>query len=606
MRYKHIVKIKNSILKNIKYMVRLVGGIDHKIIPFCILKNVMEKGFYSFFLVYFIKLLYDMVEGNGDFHKISLFLAVTCFFQMIVNIVSNQYEYYEEVHLPSIISNLYSNVFVKAMKMPLEKVENPDYYSKYTRALNNAQNSIMRTISLLGDTSGQLVRLILLVFITILIDPVLLLLPFFSIVNSVIVSAIRSRMEFRQRIELTEFERKTSYCKRVFYEKKYAQELRLYDVKKDIGNLFEESVSNMQAVRKKYMIKLSLIEIWEKLIIRTLLLVVACIYLSYQVVCLKKLTVGEFAGAMAAISNISYCMGYLSYYIGELFRHSKECFHFISFMESEEKDSKKDKQWVKVSTLQTLEANNLSYCYHGEKEPILDNISFSIKKGEKIALAGFNGAGKTTLAKIILGLYQNYEGEIKWNQIPISEFLPEDYHKKISSVLQDFAIYELPVAQNIMQKDGDYDESRLIDSLVLSGLWEKIKTLPHGIQTTVFTELDQEGANFSGGELQKMALSRVFYNREADLIILDEPTSAMDPISEYNVYNNLFRVFHDKTILFVSHRLLTCTMADRIFMMEHGKIIEQGNHDELMQLNGKYAEMYQVQSSKIAMIQNYI
>lgn len=131
-----------------------------------------------------------------------------------------------------------------------------------------------------------------------------------------------------------------------------------------------------------------------------------------------------------------------------------------------------------------------------------------------------------------------------------------------------------------------------------AGVWDKICKLPKGIESSVTKEFDPEGVNFSGGELQKIALARIFYNDNADLFILDEPTSAMDPISEFNAYNNLFRKLKDKTMLFVSHRLLTCTKADRILMMDHGKIVEQGSHEELMKLNGKYAEMYRIQSSK--------
>lgn len=123
-----------------------------------------------------------------------------------------------------------------------------------------------------------------------------------------------------------------------------------------------------------------------------------------------------------------------------------------------------------------------------------------------------------------------------------------------------------------------------------------------GIDSSITKELDSEGVSFSGGELQKIATSRVFYNKHADFVIMDEPTSAMDPISEYNVYKNLFKSLNDKTMLFVSHRLLTCTMADKILVMDKGRIIEQGNHNELMEKNGKYAEMYRIQSSKVTSI----
>lgn len=592
------MKAKNNVLGNIKYVKGLIKEFDRKIIPFNMFRNALEKGFYSFFFVYFIKIIYDMIEGRQNYVSLSVFLGAVCLTQIIIYITSNQYDYYVQIHTPVIVQGIYLRIFKRANQMPLEKVENPEYYGKYTRALDNAQNSIMQMISLMGDVFGQSVRLLLLVAITISIDPFLLLLPLGCIVNSVIVSTIRSRVEFRQRKELSEYERKCAYCKRVFYEKKYSQELRLYKVGRTIASLYDDSVDKQVDVKKKYLFKLSALEIWDKMVLRLCLLVVACIYLSYKVMVQKSLTIGSFAGAMAAISNISYCMGFLTYYIGELFKHGEDCQNLIIFLETEETGPVEEKREVS-GKLETIEARGLTYSYPESDKTVLRDVLFEVKKGEKIAIVGFNGAGKTTLVKLILGLYKNYEGNIFWNGKPVREIEPNSYKKKINSVLQDFCVYELSVAQNVAMSSEIDDRQKIKESLRLSGIWEKISKLPHGMDNVVTKELDAEGANFSGGELQKIAVARVFYDDEAELTIMDEPTSAMDPISEFNVYKNVFDHFRDRTLLFISHRLLTCTMADRIFMMERGRIIEQGSHEELMKLNGKYAEMYRIQASKV-------
>lgn len=595
---------KNSIIGNIKYITRLINNYDKNILYFSMLSNSVEKGFYSFFFVYFIKFIYDLIEGRSNYIFISLFLGGVCLAQVLVYCCSTQYDYYVQMTTPKILEGIYLKVFKQALRIPLEKVENPEYYGKYTRALDNAQNSVMRIVSLFGDVSGQITRLILLIVITILIDPVVLLFPIVCIVNSVIVASIKGQVEFKQRKELSEYERKCAYCKRIFYEKKYTQELRLYKIEKLIQNLYYDSIDNLQEIRKNYLFRLSLLEIWDKSVIRLCLLVMACIYLTYKVIVLNALTVGEFAGAMAAISNISYCACFLTYYLEELFKHGADCYNLISFLEYEPSENARVAGGASAGSLQYLEINKLSYSYEGSNRCVLDQVSFSIKRGEKIAIVGFNGAGKTTLVKILLGLYKGYNGNVLWNGVPITQIDSNEYNMHINSVLQDFSIYELSIAKNVAMSEKVDNKERITAALKLSGVWNKINKLPLGIDSNVSKEFDPEGVNFSGGELQKIALARIFYNEDADLIVLDEPTSAMDPISEFNAYNNLFLNLKERTILFVSHRLLTCTMADRILMMDNGKIVEQGTHDELMRLNGKYAEMYNIQSSKIASIAN--
>ncbi len=593
------VKKKNNVLKNIQYIVRMVNEYDSKIIVFGMIRNALEKGFYSFFFVYFIMFLYDLIEQESNYTFISIFLGAVCLAQIGVYILSNQHDYYVQVNTPKIVQGIYLKIFKQALLIPLEKVENPEYYGKYTRALDNAQNSIMQIVSLLGDAFGQIIRLCLLIAIAISIDPILLLFPVLCIVNSVIVSFIRSGVEYRQRKELSEYERKCGYCKRVFYERKYAQELRLYKIGDKVTDLYQNSIFELQRIRKSYLLRLALFEIWDKFMLRLCLLVGACIYLAYKVIVLKVLSVGEFAGAMAAISNVSYCTGFLSYYLGELFKQGADCYNLIAYMEDESQDCIKENEGLDSFPLQRLDIKNLKYSYEKNGTLVLDDVSFAINKGEKIAIAGYNGAGKTTLVKILLGLYKEYEGKVFWNGISIGRFNTKKYKKCVNSVLQDFSIYELSIANNVTMSSSVDEKEKIAVALKEAGVWDKICKLPKGIESSVTKELDPEGVNFSGGELQKIALARIFYNDNADLFILDEPTSAMDPISEFNAYKNLFRKLKDKTMLFVSHRLLTCTMADRILMMDHGKIVEQGSHEELMKLNGKYAEMYRIQSSKI-------
>lgn len=589
---------KNKIISNIAYIISLVGKYNGRVTLFCVIKNIIEKMFYSFFFVYFIEVIYDLIGGGHEFKNVSYFLIAVCCGQIFVYCIVTGYDLYEQKKKPIILEAIYLHIFKKAIKIPLEKAENPDFYNKYTRALDNAQNSIIKIISLVGNVSGQFARLFMLIAITVLIDPALLIFPFVSLINSVLVALIKGKVEYKQKMELSEYERKCDYCKRIFYEKKYAQELRQYNIKSRIDNMYTEAVEKIKKIRKGYTLELTLIEIWDKTVMKICLLVLACIYLSYNTVVQGRLSVGEFAGAMAAISNISYCVGYLTFYIGELFKYGVDSSNLIEFLEyNYEKFNNKELCCIKP--LESLTVKNLTYRYEGMDLPALNKLNFSIKRGEKIAIVGYNGAGKSTLVNVLLGLYKGYDGKVLWNQCPIEKIHHDEYSKHISSVLQDFSIYEVSVAENVAMNDTVEDNEEIWNALKNAGISKKILKLENGIETNVSKEFDKAGVVLSGGELQKLALARVFFAKEAELIILDEPTSAMDPLSEYNIYQSLFSNLKNKTIIFISHRLLTCTMADRIFMMENGQIVEQGTHEELMNFAGKYAEMFKIQSSKI-------
>jgi ATP-binding cassette subfamily B protein len=221
----------------------------------------------------------------------------------------------------------------------------------------------------------------------------------------------------------------------------------------------------------------------------------------------------------------------------------------------------------------------------------------TIKAGQKIALVGYNGAGKSTLVKLILRLYDPNSGKVLINGEGIKDFTISSYRSKFSTIFQDFRIYSASVAENVLcGKYTNVDEKRVNSALSNSGFDEKLASMPHGIDTVLTKEFDSEGINLSGGEAQKIAIARVFA-RDCDIVILDEPSSALDPDSEYELNKTLMTAF-DKTVIIISHRLSTTRMADMIYMLEDGKIIEQGDHDSLMKLDGKYAEMFNKQAEK--------
>ena len=238
-----------------------------------------------------------------------------------------------------------------------------------------------------------------------------------------------------------------------------------------------------------------------------------------------------------------------------------------------------------------------SFCHHGNEKNTLKNINLTINPGEKLAIVGLNGAGKTTLVKMLCGLYDPCEGSVLMNGENIKEFNRRDYYRHFSSVFQDFSLFATSIAENITQavhKEGDNIE-KAIAAAKMAGIHEKITKLPRGYEQPLSRDIFDAGIDFSGGEMQRLMLARALY-KDAPVIILDEPTAALDAIAEKEMYEKYNELTGGRTSVYISHRLASTRFCDRVIFIEDGEIKEEGTHDELLKKGGRYAELYAIQS----------
>lgn len=240
--------------------------------------------------------------------------------------------------------------------------------------------------------------------------------------------------------------------------------------------------------------------------------------------------------------------------------------------------------------------SHVDFSYPGQEKKVLEDVSFTIKKGEKMALVGINGAGKSTIVKLLCGFYQPDAGHIYVNGVDIRELDLADYYGRMAVMFQNNFIHSYTVAENICcAPAGVYDRKRCVDALKKAGLWEYIEKLPNQEETYLGKDIEPEGVGLSGGQIQKLMLARALY-RNCSLLLLDEPTAALDAIAEHEMYESYDRLLAGKTMLFISHRLASTRFCDKIILLEEGKIVEEGTHEELLEKGGSYADMFEVQS----------
>jgi ATP-binding cassette subfamily B protein len=249
-----------------------------------------------------------------------------------------------------------------------------------------------------------------------------------------------------------------------------------------------------------------------------------------------------------------------------------------------------------VGMFSRLEVRDVGYRYPESERVALDGVSLEIRRGEIVALVGENGSGKTTLSKILAGLMDPTEGTVLWDGRPIAGPTAGGVRPHVSVIFQDFARFQLSARDNIaVGRGGEADGAALEDAARRAGVADVVRGLPHGYDT-VLSSLVPGGTDLSIGQWQRIALARAVY-RDAGFVVLDEPTSAMDPEAEQALFSSLREVLHDRTVLLISHRFSTVRDADRIYVLSDGRVVECGDHDELMARDGRYAAMFTAQAS---------
>ncbi len=318
---------------------------------------------------------------------------------------------------------------------------------------------------------------------------------------------------------------------------------------------------------------------------------VAYVYLTY-LVCSSRLSVSDFIFYFGIITGFSNWIMNAVYQYSNLERCCNDCAAFREFVESN--DESENKPDVDFNGIESIEFKNVSFTYPSAEKSTINNMTFKVNKGENIAIVGENGAGKTTAVKLLCGLYYPTSGEILINGKSSRDFSGNSYFNLFSAVFQDYYFMPMTIAENICAT-SNYDKEKLFAAFEKAGISNKISRLPNKEKSYMIKDVYKDAVDFSGGEKQKLLLAKAIY-KNAPVLILDEPTAALDPIAENELYLKYNEITSNKISFFISHRLSSTRFCDRILFIKDGRIAESGTHEELMALKGLYYRMYQIQS----------
>ena len=588
------MKKKDSMFKQLRYALKQVWDADRLLLIFTIFKNSIEQIFYVFFFVYLTKYIFNCIERNIAYSKLFWFLIFACLGHVCVHFICGWYETYRKIKMPEVYRHIFHRVMDISDTLKLSDYESPEFYDRYARALDRCAEQAIDLSIQTGVYIGNVGATIMSLVIVLMVDPVLLIFMVIPMVVSLYFGKKNGKCNYDREKAITRDKRTADYVKRVYYEKKDASEIRLFDINSIMLDKQEKAVEKMGEVSLKYRMKSAFYSFLMKGSYSVLAGIAAYIYVAFRI---KHGQVSDISSYVAMITAMAFSTDQLKHAVENRIYLNNESRLFKNLQEFLETDRVREEKKPDIGEIESIELQDISFTYPGAKESTIRNVSLTWNKGEKLAIVGYNGAGKTTLIKLIMGLYPVTEGKILVNGKDINEIDGDAYRKRFGTVFQDLQVFAMPLVENVLMRrpEGQEDYEKAEKALSDAQFDVKHPGLVKGLDTIVSREFDETGFIPSGGQAQKIAIARVFAQKP-DMVILDEPSSALDPLAEYNMYNNMMRLSEGRGVVFISHRLSSARMADQIFMMKNGSVVEHGTHEELMENKKHYHEMFMLQA----------
>lgn len=592
---------RKNVSETIRYMLRETVKQNPKLL-LCYLVIFLNKLSQKVTVVLFPKFLIDelmlVIEGapvKEHMKMIALWAVLICAVNFLGNLLQSLTN--QTINVISVEFDLYFNLKLseKAMSLDFEQTEDPEVLNKQQRAREGISWYSGGVTGILGnffDFVSHIVVLCGVIVIVLTTCPLLFPVQLISLFLISYFNAKRNELEIYFYGQLGSINRRFSYYLFEMPNFQYGKDIRLYDSSDMVvargDELTGELVGNIHSMssgEQKYS--------WYMDVINAIRDGFSYFYIGW--LALKKyISIGDFTMCVASASELYQGMFGIVSSTQELVKRSEYVHRYLEYINLPE-TLKKGERSVNAGSEHVIEFCNVSFKYPRAEDYTLKNINLTIRSGEHLSVVGLNGAGKTTFIKLLCRFYDVTEGEIKIDGVNIREYSEEEYHKLFAVVFQDFQLFAFSLKENITF-DNPCSEEELNEHLEMAGLTEDVKTLNKGVDTILYKSFDENGTELSGGQQQKTAICRALY-RHAPIVILDEPTAALDPIAEYDIYRKFDLLVGGKTAIYISHRLSSCKFCDRIAVFADKTVAEYGTHTELVDKpHGIYAEMFAAQA----------
>ena len=547
------------------------------------------------------KYVLSFIEDDLPFNTIIMYTVIICLIMMILDVISTTCYNSFEFEYRKTEGYVEKKRMDKLFHTDFKNMESPDFLD-YAQRAKTALNRGKGFHGVLYQSRNFIAQGTLMILSAALIGIQNLLMMIIFIVISFGIVKISSFFTKRDKIKFSDAMaptwRKMNYLESTTKNFDFAKDIRLFNMSNAFFNQLSGVNETYKELNRKHHNRMVLWEVslGSVLIVQKILMYT---WLVYNVVT-GAYQISDFVLYVGLVSTFHASVGYVNWIYSDMRTNSlmiNDYRNFVDWKEDRETADEKDGHITEIN-LDKFEFRfeNVSFKYPGHDNYVLKNVNLTIKNGAKLAVVGVNGAGKTTFIKLMMKLYEPSEGRILLNDVDIKEYNREEYFKLFSPVFQNVECFAMPIYQNISFAEEDKtDMNKINEVLEQSGLSEKINSYEKGIHTNLLKIFDKEGIDLSGGAKQRLAMARALY-KDGKVIILDEPTAALDALAEDRMYREFENMIHGKTAVFISHRLGSTRFCDKIAMFEDGTIVEEGTHEELMAKNGKYAYMFGIQS----------
>lgn len=542
------------------------------------------------FIMYY---LVGLIENNASLRTLLLSIALYSLIIFLCSIISIQIEYKTYAKYMGTRMNLFRKAAGRIMEMDYGLGENAKFMAEFTKGFYPFSNNVEGLEGIYHDMYPLLSNLVSFILISIImakLSPLILVFAIISIIIQLIIRNFNEAYRHKHRTDLQKVTRKTERYYKEASDFSYAKDIRIFAFKDTFIKGFKPLVSDVYKISKKFIKP----EIYLSPVLAILIVGIEAISYYFLLGKMNSETI-SLQDITLAITSITVYVTIISSLVMNISQTKSNLRYISDGFDMIRADLRSTDGQMKISGAISIRFDQVTFAYPLTDKKVLENLSFTINPGEKIAIVGVNGAGKSTIVSLILGLYKPSSGKIYINGIDSDEIDLKDRFRAFATVLQNVEPLAVSLAENVAASTSDIDRTRVIEALDAAGLSYKIDQLPNGIDTPMTKNIHDDGTLFSGGENQKLAIARALYKKDAKALIMDEPTASLDALAEEAIYKQIDEISAGKTLIFISHRLASTRFCDKILLLDGGMIKEFGSHDELLLQNGLYKEMYESQ-----------